>query len=42
MNQKSPARVVISTHPLRAVIVLNGCKLTEEWVNGTWLCIKAE
>lgn len=39
---KSLARVIICLSPLRSVIRLNGAKLTEEWVNGKWLCIKVE
>ncbi|BBA45257.1 TPA: hypothetical protein ACK3Q6_003707 [Burkholderia cepacia] len=40
--RNTPARQIISTTPLRSVIHLNGCKLTEVFVDGSWVCIKVE
>lgn len=41
-QRKTPVRQIISTSPLRSVLRLNGCKLTEVWVDGGWVCIKVE
>ncbi|WP_241302720.1 hypothetical protein [Burkholderia stabilis] len=40
--RNTPARQIIGTTPLRSVIRINGCKLTEVLVDGSWVCIKVE
>ncbi len=40
--RSTPARQIISTSPLRSVLRLNGCTLTEVWIDGSWVCVKVD
>ncbi|MBB5547726.1 hypothetical protein [Paraburkholderia fungorum] len=40
--RKAPVRQIIGTSPLVSVLHLNGCKLTEVWIDGSWVCVRIE
>lgn len=40
--QKPPVREIISTSPLRSVLHLSYCTLTEVWIDGSWVCVKVD
>ncbi|MFP3637480.1 hypothetical protein [Paraburkholderia sp. SIMBA_054] len=39
---KTPVREIVSMEPLRSVVYLNGCKLTEVMIDGAWVCVHVE
>lgn len=42
LRKNTPVRQIIGTSPLRSVIHLNGCKLTEVWIDGSWVCVQVD